>query len=161
MDAETHKAALKAELIATLSADLELLEREQQATREAATHEQAKPENSKDTRALEQSYLARGQAMRVEELREALARVKATAVTPRGADAQAELGALVIAEGEDGERRFLIMPAGGGTRLGGGAVQVVTPQSPMGRALLGKREGDEASLSAGGKAVMLAVVEVR
>jgi len=35
---------------------------------EGATHEENKPENDKDTRALEQSYLARGQAQRVVEL---------------------------------------------------------------------------------------------
>ena len=39
-------------------------------TRKDATHEEAKPENDKDTRALEQSYLARGQAMRAEQLAE-------------------------------------------------------------------------------------------
>src|SRR3984957_19944196 len=60
------KPTLKAELLALLTADLETLERAHRATREGATHEEAKPENDKDTRALEQSYLARGQAARLE-----------------------------------------------------------------------------------------------
>jgi len=54
------KPTLKAELLALLAADLDTLERAHRATTEGATHEEAKPENDKDTRALEQSYLARG-----------------------------------------------------------------------------------------------------
>jgi len=46
------KQALRDELASLLSADLDVLERAQKATREAATHEEAKPENDKDTRAL-------------------------------------------------------------------------------------------------------------
>ena len=62
------KPALKAELLALLGAHLETLERAHRAACEGATHEEAKPENDKDTRALEQSYLARGQAARIDEL---------------------------------------------------------------------------------------------
>ena len=41
-----------------------------------------------------------------------------------------------------------IAPAGGGVRVtvGGSEVRVVTPQSPIARALLGKHEGDELEL---------------
>ena len=45
-----------------VAADLASLQRAHRATVEGATHEEAKPENDKDTRALEQSYLARGQS---------------------------------------------------------------------------------------------------
>src|SRR6476469_2835162 len=38
------------------------------ATREGATHEDAKPENDKDTRAVEAGYLAGAQAKRVRDL---------------------------------------------------------------------------------------------
>lgn len=154
------KAALAEELISLLQRDLELLEREQRATAEAATHEQAKPENDKDTRALEQSYLARGQAMRVEELRAALADVRAVPLRVFPEDAPVAVGALVTTEEAEGERRFLLMPAGGGTKLAGGAVQVVTPRSPVGMALLGKRVGDETTAGAGGKLRRLEVVQV-
>jgi transcription elongation GreA/GreB family factor len=154
------RRALTDELLARLTDDLAVLEREQAETHRAATHEQAKAENSKDTRALEQSYLARGQAMRVEALREAIARVKATAVGPLDPGAAVALGALVTAGYADGERRFLLMPAGGGARLGGGAVQVVTPESPVGRALLGRRAGDEVSASVAGKRVELELLRV-
>ena len=47
---------------------LERLIASQQATQAGATHEETQPENDKDTRAIEATYLARGLAERVESL---------------------------------------------------------------------------------------------
>ena len=154
------KTALKDELVAKLAASLAVLERAYKVAREGATHEEAKPENDKDTRALEQSYLARGQALRIEELRSGLADVTALALRDFNTG-PAALGALVTVD-EDGEQSsFFLAPHGGGERLGaGGAVQVLTPQSPLGRALLGRRQGDELDVSIAGKQRELRVVRV-
>ena len=45
---------------------------------------------------------------------------------------------------------YFLVPAAGGERLqlGGTEIQTLTPQSPLGRALLGLTEGDEAELPA-------------
>lgn len=118
------------------------------ATREGATHEEAKPENDKDTRALEQSYLARGQAMRVEELA-GQAQVLRFMELPQFSDDDAiSAGALVLLEGDEGERLLFLAPHGGGIELhvDGVTVFVVTAASPMGRAVLGKSVGDEVTL---------------
>jgi transcription elongation GreA/GreB family factor len=153
------KPALKAELIARLGADLETLERAHRATLEGATHEEAKPENDKDTRALEQSYLARGQAGRIEELRASLAGV--TAMASRDFEGQPiALGALVTVEEDGAESTLLVAPGGGGARLADGAVQVVTPPSPLGRALLGKQAGDDVEVVVAGKTRAMQVVRV-
>ena len=62
---------------------------------------------------------------------------------------------------EDGERAlFWIAPHGGGTRLAEGAVQVVTPKSPLGRALLGANAGDECEVPRAGKPRVLGIVSV-
>src|SRR5690349_9838205 len=135
------KLALREELVTALSNDLATLERAQQASIEGATHEEAKPENDKDTRALEQSYLARGQASRVEELRTAVLEVQRMTVRAFADDEPIAIGALVTieeVEREDERKTLWIAPQGGGTRLGQGVVQVVTPRSPLGAALLGK-----------------------
>lgn len=153
------KSDLKAELLALLQADLDTLERAHRATREGATHEEAKPENDKDTRALEQSYLARGQAKRIEELRAGVADVAGLPLRDF-ADGAAALGALVTVDEDGVESTLLVAPAGGGARLAGGAVQVVTPKSPLGRALLGKRPGDEAEVVVAGKTSTRAIVRV-
>lgn len=147
---------LRSELLALLEHTLGTLEAAHAAAREGATHEEAKPENDKDTRALEQSYLARGQALRIEALRAGIAALGTMSL----ADGEVgRVGALIDAEEDDGKVSFFLAPEGGGTRLTGG-VQVVTPASPLGRALLGKRAGDEVELKLAGKTRLLSVLEV-
>ena len=73
------KKNLNAELVAMLEGTLATLEAAHADARAGATHEQAKPENDKDTRALEQSYLARGQAMRIETLKAGLSALRTRA----------------------------------------------------------------------------------
>ena len=120
-----------------------------------ATHEEARAENDKDTRGLETSYLARGQALRAEELAEALHRVRLLAPRSFGEDDPIGLGALVRAELEDGEARtFFVLDVAGGTELamaaGGPSVWVVSPSSPVGRALMGRFMGDEVTIARSG-----------
>ena len=155
------KESLKRDLVALLAADLDTLERAQQAAIEGATHEEAKPENDTDTRALEASYLARGQAIRLEELRVGFAEVEALRVRAFDEQSPIALGALVTAEEPSGEASFFLAPHGGGAKLAGGRVQVVTPKSPLGRALLGKREGDDCDLVVEGKKRELSILRVR
>jgi len=111
------KQALKEELTRALEAQLATLEAAYEASREAATHEEAKPENDKDTRALEQSYVARGQALRIEEVRAGLADVRATPAAPFPEGRPAALGALVIVEEKERRRSLFLCPYGGGVEL--------------------------------------------
>jgi len=154
------KPALKDELLRILTADLDTRERAHRAAREAATHEEARPENDKDTRALEQSYLARGEAARIEELGAGLAEVGAVTTRTFGQGEPAALGALVVAEEDGAEVVLWLAPYGGGSRLAGDRVQVVTPRSPLGRALVGKRAGDECEVALAGRTRTLVVVSV-
>lgn len=154
-----NKEALKAELIAQLSSQLETAQRAHASAIEGATHAEARPENDKDTRGLEQSYLARGQAQRVAELEAAVAAVTALALRSFTARDPVALGALVTVD-EDGELQALwLAPHGGGSLLAGG-VQVVTPSSPLGRALLGKRVDDEIELRLPGRVRGLVITQI-
>jgi hypothetical protein len=56
-----------------LRVDLDIAERAAQTAYETATHEENIAENKYDTLGLEASYLAAGQAKRVEEIRQSLA----------------------------------------------------------------------------------------
>ena len=135
-----EKARLRAELHAALLTALETARAAHAAAVEGATHSEAKAENDKDTRGLEQSYLARGQAQRVAELEAAASDVAAMKLrTFAGGDAIA-MSALVVTSDDGKQQRYFIAPGGGGTALGD--VQVVTPGSPIGAALLGKRVDD-------------------
>lgn len=113
-----------------------------------ATHEDARAEGDKDMRATEASYVARGQAMRAEALAEDLARVEAMRVAALGADDPVQGGALVQVAIDGGARWLYVCAWGGGTVLDvdGLAVTVVGPGTPMGRALVGRHEGDDFSV---------------
>ena len=153
------KAALKAALVAQLAAALEFAQRAHAAALEGATHAEARPENDKDTRGLEQSYLARGQAQRVVELEAGVAAVTALALRRFAPADPIALGALVTVD-EDGEQKHLFMAPDGGGRVLAGGVQVVTPSAPLGRALLGKRLDDEVELRLPGRTRTLLVAGI-
>jgi transcription elongation GreA/GreB family factor len=154
-----EKRALLDELTRLVRADLDAAERAQRETVAGATHEEARPENDKDTRALEQSYLARGQAQRVEQLGAELAELAALRPRAFSEGDPVALGALVTVEEDERSRLLLIAPARGGTELSGN-VQVVTPTSPLGRALLGARAGEFREVRLPQKSRELAIVRV-
>jgi transcription elongation GreA/GreB family factor len=142
------KSKLRAELLASLEQALEAARSAYAAAIEGATHPEARAENDKDTRGLEQSYLARGQAQRVAELESGVANVAAMVLRAFSNSDAIASGALVEVE-EDGKRtQYFVAPAGGGSVLAGD-VHVITPASPLGRALAGKRAGDDVELKIG------------
>jgi transcription elongation GreA/GreB family factor len=151
------KAKLRSALVTRLEQDLATARAAHAAAIEGATHEEARPENDKDTRGLEQSYLARGLAQRVAELEAAVAAVPAMTLDAAG---KVSLGALVTVEEDDEELRFFVAGYGGGIELPGG-ITVVTPGSPIGRALLGKAEDDECEVAAGGKRRTLLITSIK
>lgn len=158
------KRALVADLLATLEAELVTMRKAASDARAAATHEEAKPENDKDTRALEASYLAGAQAARVRELEGAIKSIGAMTLLALREGAVIQASALVTLEDEDGSRSvFFVAPFGGGATLSadGAAAQVITPQSPLGQALLGRAQGDVIELRGRGAARELTIVEVR
>jgi len=139
------KVALQRELIAVLEAALATARASHVAAVEGSTHEEARPENAKDTRGLEQSYLARGRAQRVAELEAAIAETTALTLRTFTAAMPIAMTALVTVEDNAVEQRYFVASHGGGAVLAGG-VQVVTPSSPIGRVLLGRRIDDEVEL---------------
>lgn len=164
--APVSKTLLKQQLAQAISADLATRERAYRAAREGATDDEAKPENDKDTRALELSYLARGEALRVEETRAALGEVLAMPIRDLRDGEPAAIGALVATREDTADEQgktsvYWIAPHGGGTRLARDAVQVVTSKSPMGMALLGKRAGDECEVILAGKTRVLVIASIR
>jgi transcription elongation GreA/GreB family factor len=122
-------------------------------SREGATHVENRAEGDKDMRSTESSYLARGQAIRTEELAEELVRLEGMVAKPFAKDAAIAVGALVAVSVDDAQRIFFLAPYGGGTevRVENMPITVVTPASPVGTALSGKFLGDEFELMTRGK----------
>lgn len=137
-------ASLKEQLLVALRADLTVLEKAQAAAREGATHEEAKPENDKDTRAVEAAYLAGAQAERVRDLERTSASLASLDLKSFGAADRISSAALVELDADGARHWYFLVPQGGGLRatVAGVEVQVITPQSALGRELLGKTLGD-------------------
>ncbi|PVZ09216.1 MULTISPECIES: GreA/GreB family elongation factor [unclassified Pseudomonas] len=159
-----NKTALLAGIVAKLEQDHDLLMRAVQTARDAATHEQSKAENKYDTRGLEASYLAHGQARRLQEIAQALARYRALKVQPHDPEIGIRTGDMLNLRADDGSSRNLFLgPDAAGLRLelGGQAWLVITLQAPLGQALRGLGEGDEVTLSLEGGAKGYAIVAVQ
>lgn len=156
---DRSKTTLKASLLAQLEEALATAKAAHKAAVEGATHAEARPENDKDTRGLEQSYLARGVAQRAAELEAAVAAIASWQPRAFAEDAAIAAGALVAVDDDGRVRRFLIAGHGGGLALPGG-VTVVTPTSPIGRALLGRRVDDDCEVVLDGGLRTLSITAV-
>jgi transcription elongation GreA/GreB family factor len=115
-----------------------------QAAHQAATHEESKAEDQYDTRGLEASYLAAAQTVRATELGDSIRNLKAIEVREFTANEVIAPGALVDVESAGRKSRFFLLSHGGGLSLQGqGLVTLIlTPSSPLGEGLLGKRVND-------------------
>jgi transcription elongation GreA/GreB family factor len=141
------KQQLVAQIRARLTDALRVAERAHEDAADEARHGATPAEKRDDARvALEWSNLARGQARRVAQLRAELEALDGFGPRPLPRGAAVALGALVEVEQEEGGVTFFLAPAGAGTELtgpgGDGFLTVVTPASPLGRAVLGRRVGD-------------------
>jgi transcription elongation GreA/GreB family factor len=155
------KPQLKAELILHLEAELEKARASHAAAAAAATDDEARPENDKDTRGLEQSYLARGHAMRVAELETAIVELNVFEARAYSDDDEIAIGALVTVTDQDEDaRQIWIVPHGGGIGLGKG-VTAVAPTSPLGGKLVGKTVDDEIEMVRAGAKRTLTITAIR
>jgi transcription elongation GreA/GreB family factor len=147
-----NKRALIKKIIARLTDELEVYFRAALASRAEATHEQSKAENKYDTRGLEASYLARGQSKQAAEIQGAIAAFEKLDARKFGASEPIDVGAFVEL-GLNGEKTaYFIGPRAGGTEVlhDKREVLVITPQSPLGEQLLGKKQGDVLQLKLAG-----------
>ena len=143
------KSLLQQQVLERLAEDLLQVEEALRASHETATHEENIAENKYDTLGLEASYLATGQARRAEAIRQSLASWRQFRPRPYDAGKGIQLGALVsLVDADDRQQLLFIGPDGGSMKLASGAlmVQVISSEAPLGRAIMGKCEGDEVSI---------------
>lgn len=135
------KALLLDAIREELRAQLLRLKQAAQEAHAAATDAGSKAESKYDTRNLEASYLASGQAKQVEELAEALRLFEAFDASFIAQVDTIVMGSLV---GTSDGSWFLLAPSAGGLEIfcEGREVTVLTPSSPLYQKLLGVRCGD-------------------
>ena len=157
-----HKQALLEKIVTTLTADLAVLTEAARAAHAAATHEECLPDNKYDTTGLEASYIAQGQANRAQEIRQALEHYRNLTLRVFDHTTPIRLTAVVTIEADDGSCRQLFLgPDAGGLKLTvvGAEIVVITPGSPLGRALLRKVCGDQIHIGSGKDRKVFTVVD--
>jgi transcription elongation GreA/GreB family factor len=157
------KHTIVKQVIKQLAEELETLAGVSRALHADASDEQNKAEDQYDTRGLETAYIASSQARQATATEEALAAyqqlqpVKFTAATPIDLTAVVELDAR-------GQRMFYFLgPCSGGleVKVAGQEILVITPESPMGRQLIGKTAGARFKLQTRGPAQEFKIVSVQ
>lgn len=145
-----NKQKLIQAFVVHLEKELMALKAAALATYEEATDEESKPENEYDTRGLEASYLAGAQAKRAAAIDEILFLFQHTEIKDFAPNEAVANTALVEVEMGSARKKSLIflMPKGGGFSLNfeGTNVQVITPHSLVGEALIGLRAGEVAEV---------------
>ncbi len=144
----SRKAELRKTLCKDLEAEIEQMIRIAKDAADAVTHEDNKPEGDKDMRSTEASYVARGQAGRVQDLSRSLTMVGGMELIAFRDGTPIETSALVVVEQGQKRTTYFLVPAAGGRRIATdrGEVLTLTTTSPLGEALLGSEAGDDIEL---------------
>jgi transcription elongation GreA/GreB family factor len=148
-----NKQQVLQRIIEKLEIDLDVAVRAAQTAYETATHEENIAENKYDTLGLEASYLAAGQARRVEEIRLALTAYRNLVLKPFDDHRGIQPGDLISLESANGVQQTLFLgPDAAGLKisLGETLVTVITAKAPLGQNLVGKFDGDELEITVNG-----------
>lgn len=150
-----NKSPIRDAILAQLRAELALQVGAAQSARDEAISEESRAASKYDTHGQEAAYLAEGQAKLAGEIEASVALYSALPLPAFGPDDVIALGAVVELGARGRSSWFFLGPRAGGLelRVAGQAMLVLTPQSPLGRQLLGKRVGDVVPMPGRGGAV--------
>jgi len=147
-----NKQAIIKKIVAQLVAELEIYVKAALAARAEATHEQSKAENKYDTRGLEASYLARGQSKQAAEIEQSIEQYQKLTTRAFKPKDPIDLGALVELQTKSETSFYFIGPRAGGMEISHNKqeILVLTPQSPLGQQLVGKKQGEKLQIAIAG-----------
>ncbi|HYB13168.1 MAG TPA: GreA/GreB family elongation factor [Myxococcota bacterium] len=156
MGLEMDKQALVVQLVERLRETLRVAEQARDAAEEEAREGATPAEKREDARtALEFQSLAKGQAQRALRARAELATLEGFRPRRLAENEPVALGAVVEVEHQSGGITIFLAPVGAGEELAGpggdGFLSVVTPASPIGCAVLGRRVGESFETRIGGE----------
>ncbi len=157
-----NKAELLQQIVTQLSDNFAVLEKAARASHAEATHESSKAENKYDTRGLEAAYLAGGQARQAKELLESIKVYENLAIRDFAPGEPIDLAAVVELQADATSIFYFLGPRNGGMDIlcDGREVTVITPQSPLGEQLMGKKAGQRWTAKLGGATVKYKILTV-
>lgn len=150
------------EIVASLNESLRVLERAARASHAEATHESSKAESKYDTRGLEAAYLAGGQARQAKETLDSIKLYETLTARDFKPGEPIDLTAVVELAVDRTPSVYFIGPRNGGLEIEyrGKEITVITPQSPLGQNLMGKKPGQRWTSRLGGSLVKYHIVSV-
>jgi len=157
-----NKSLLLKQIVDALGDNLETIERAARASHSEATHESSRAESKYDTRGLEAAYLAGGQARQAREIMESMKIYRNLATRDFAAGDVIDLTAVVKLETDGTPFLYFIGPKSGGVEVihNGEEITVITPQSPLGENLVGKKVGQGWTAKVGGSTVKYRIAKV-
>lgn len=118
----------------------------------------ANADKQRDTTGFEAAFLAHGYAMHCMDLSHRLDDLRKISAEDFSGQ-EIDIGALVEVEMAGESDAYLLLPCGGGTEVEveGRWITVITPESPLGKALLGNVEAGFVTLPSGMEGIILSV----
>lgn len=155
-----NKTTLRDAILAQLHADLRQQTAAALLSRDEATNEESRAENKYDMHSQEAAYLAEGQAKQALEIAAHINHYTTLSLPAFAADATIAVGAVVELTADRTSSWYFVGPRAGGMEVTceGHTVLVITPSSPLGRELLGKRVGDTVKLPGRGATAQIAAL---
>jgi transcription elongation GreA/GreB family factor len=161
--APVKKSVLRQTILQALQLELARQTSAAQLARDEAISEESRAQNKWDTHSQEAAYLAEGQAKLAAEIGSTIELYTTLNLPEFAADAIIAVGAVVELETTgDSNAWYFIGPRAGGLEIQfeGHSVLVLTPNSPLGRQLIGKRVGDTVTSTGRGAPVTQRIVAV-
>lgn len=158
-----QKSAVHSAILDQLRRDLALQVNAAHLARDEAISEESRAENKYDTHSQEAAYLAEGQARIAGEIDISIAQYTALPLPDFAPGDAIAVGALVELRSTAGKSAWYFLgPRAGGLelRVAERDLLVLTPQSPLGRQLLGKRIGDSITAPGRGAAAVQRIASV-
>jgi hypothetical protein len=124
----------------------------------ATTFSASNADKQRDTTGFESAFLAHGYARHCMDLSHRLDELRAMPIEDFTGQ-EIDIGALVEVEMEGEQNQIILLNCGGGTEVtvAGKTITVVTPESPLGKALMGNIEAGFIELPSGAEGIILSV----
>ncbi|SBS62284.1 GreA/GreB family elongation factor [Vibrio atlanticus] len=155
-----NKSELRQIIIEQLESRLRIAQSATQRAIDAATDEETVPEHKYDTLALEASYLAHGQAVRVQECEDDIQCYRNLVLRDSGKITVSSY--VVVIDEHDQYKHFFMGPRVGGLSVtwNNNEVAIVTENAPFGQALMGKEVGDDIEFKVADKQFFYEVISI-
>jgi transcription elongation GreA/GreB family factor len=153
-----NKQGILDNVLKALEAELERQTQANAQSNAATTFSASNADKQRDTTGYESAFLAHGYAKHCIDLAHQLEELKAMEVEDFTGQ-EVDIGALVEVEMDGKADWYLLLIGGGGIEVSadGKTVTVITPESPLGEALMGNIEAGFVELATGAEGIILSV----